>query len=72
MNECKHSRIVGDNYGSSCANCGQQLSGYGYGGFFGRNLNGKESCIHLWSPIGEGGAAVCVYCEEWKEDDVQS
>lgn len=62
-NECNHASIIGDNYGSSCRLCGKQLTGFGYGGFFGRNLTGKETCIHTWSPMGEGGEKVCVHCE---------
>lgn len=68
--ECKHLSRVGDNYGESCAGCGKQTRGYGYGGWFGRNITGNETCIHLWSPMGESGAEVCVYCEAWKVDEV--
>ena len=67
IKECEHNNRIGDNYGESCRNCGKQLNGYGYGGWFGANLTGQERCIHLWSPIGEGGAMVCVYCEAWKD-----
>jgi hypothetical protein len=70
--DCKHLSRVGDNYGMSCMDCGKQLSGFGYGGWFGMNLTGKTTCIHLWSPMGEGGAAICVYCEEIKDAEVQS
>lgn len=70
MNECKHLHIIGDNYGESCRDCGKQLSGYGWGGFFGRNLTGKETCIHLWSLVGDASEnpvgdrlEVCIYCQ---------
>jgi hypothetical protein len=76
MNNCQHLRRVGDNYGESCADCGKQLRGYGYGGWFGVNLTGTEKCIHLWSRVGEDYVEgvnrirheVCVYCEEWREE----
>lgn len=63
---CSHSRRVGDNYGESCQSCGAQLSGFGYGGWFGRNLTGTTTCIHLFAPMGED--EVCIYCEEWKSN----
>ena len=73
-NTCKHLSRIGDNYGESCADCGTQLSGFGYGGWFGRNMTGRETCIHLWSPMGEVYTEgvnttqheVCIYCEEWR------
>lgn len=69
---CKHLVIIGDNYGDSCADCGEQLSGYGYGGFFGINLTGQETCFHTWSPIGgeEDSAKICIYCETIIENTV--
>lgn len=67
MNECKHLSRVGDNYGESCADCGKQLSGYGYGGWFGRELRENVSCIHVFSLMGESGAEICIYCETIKE-----
>lgn len=66
---CKHTNRVGDNYGESCLDCGKQLLGYGYGGWFGINLIGKAHhlpCIHLWTPVGVG-EEICCYCEEWRE-----
>ena len=66
--ECKHLSRVGDNYGESCVDCGAKTRGYGFGGWFGANITGTENCIHLWSPVGENGAAICIYCETWKED----
>lgn len=65
-NDCKHFHRIGDNYGESCQNCKKQLSGYGYGGWFGYNLLEPRTCIHLFSPMGED--AVCIYCEEWKSN----
>jgi hypothetical protein len=68
--DCKHLHRVGDNYGESCADCGKQLSGYGWGGWFGRNLtNPLPVCIHLFAPLfGEGGPMVCIYCEQPKAE----
>lgn len=63
---CQHLSRVGDNYGESCADCGEQLSGFGYGGWFGQNVDASAKCIHLWSPMGESW--VCTYCEEWKDE----
>ena len=64
---CKHLNRIGDNYGESCRDCGAQLSGYGWGGFFGSRLTDKETCIHLYAPMGEPGSQViCVYCERLK------
>lgn len=70
--DCKHTKRVGDNYGESCADCGKQLSGYGYGGWFGRFIAGNEKCIHLFAPMYDGGPKVCIYCEVWKDAEVQS
>lgn len=65
MKHCKHLNRVGDNYGESCRDCGAQLSGYGWGGWFGRNLTEERTCIHLWSPVGDG--KICIYCQAWSE-----
>jgi hypothetical protein len=73
--DCKHLSRIGDNYGESCIDCGKQLSGLGYGGWFGMNLTGEIICVHLWSHVGEDHVEgvnrirheVCVYCEEWRE-----
>lgn len=65
MTECKHKSIIGDNYGDSCGDCGKQLTGYGYGGWFGSLLTTNE-CIHVWSPMGESGIEACLYCETLK------
>jgi hypothetical protein len=67
--ECKHLHRIGDNYGESCRDCKKQLSGYGWGGWFGSNLTGQEHCIHLWSPIGGEGddTEVCIYCQMFRK-----
>jgi hypothetical protein len=67
--DCKHLSRVGDNYGESCADCHKQLSGYGYGGWFGYNLTEpRPVCIHLFAPMGDGGPMICIYCEEMKDE----
>jgi hypothetical protein len=58
---CEHSKRIGDNYGITCQNCGQQLEGYGYGGFFGSNLKGNERCVHVWYKISDVEEE-CMYC----------
>lgn len=62
MSDCPHNSVIGDNYGSTCQDCGEQLSGFGYGGWFGSLLTGQETCIHQWLSDGEDGE-VCPYCE---------
>lgn len=61
MTDCKHNRKIGDNYGISCQNCGKQLVGFGYGGWFGKNINTATGCIHHFMPMGD--REVCTYCE---------
>jgi len=60
---CNHNRKIGDNYGMSCQDCEEQLSGYG---FFGRN----KTCIHFFikaSP--DEQQKICMYCEMPEEID---
>lgn len=68
MNDCPHHSKIGDNYGESCLQCGAQLSGYGYGGWFGSNLTEHPTCIHVWAKAGDADDAgeICIYCYEWK------
>jgi len=66
MSDCPHNNRVGDNYGESCLDCGNKLSGYGYGGWFGVNLIEHVECIHLWLPVGDT-EEVCCYCEAWRK-----
>lgn len=54
---CQHHRKQGDNYGETCLDCGQVISGYGYWG-----EGGNNQCVHQWLPDGEG-AFFCLYCE---------
>lgn len=61
--KCTHLSIRGDNYGETCNQCGEQLAGYGCGGFFGSNLTGYEKCIHVFSPMFIGGGRACIYCQ---------
>jgi hypothetical protein len=64
---CDHTKRVGDNYGVSCQKCQAALEGYGFGGFFGSNLTGHESCLHgSWFPISQT-AEECLYCHTTRE-----
>jgi len=61
---CVHNKRIGDNYGISCQECGRVIEGYGYGGFFGRNLQGNERCTHgssAWYKISDAEEE-CIYC----------
>jgi hypothetical protein len=61
---CDHKKLLGDNYGVSCQSCGQVMEGYGYGGWFGSNLNGNERCMHgAWYPI-SNTEEECMYCQD--------
>ena len=53
---CEHRRRVGDNYGTSCMDCGAQLRGYGYWGNY-------KTCIHLFVSSYDGTYQVCIFCE---------
>lgn len=65
---CQHNHTIGDNYGVSCTECGKQLWGYGYGGWFGSNLTGKEKCIHKFvMSIGEL-EDICLYCKRLQSE----
>lgn len=55
---CDHNSTIGDNYGVTCADCGQVLSGYGYWG------EGSTTCQHEYLPDGNGNL-VCLYCEDF-------
>lgn len=62
---CNHNRIIGDNYGETCQDCGQILSGYGYGGWFGKNLIDVKECKHKFLPY--DNQEICIYCQRVKE-----
>lgn len=56
---CQHLKKIGDNYGMTCADCGEVLEGFGFW------AEGSKHCVkHLW--LQDGIGYVCVYCEEWK------
>jgi len=60
--QCEHRKRIGDNYGLSCQDCGEQLEGYGYGGFFDTSsLTGDEPCIHVWD-TSDPEVEECNYC----------
>jgi hypothetical protein len=63
MMPCLHLHTIGDNYGVTCADCGEPLEGFGYW------AEGSRHCVkHLWLQNGANGF-VCVYCEEWRPAD---
>lgn len=57
-NTCPHHSVVGDNYGETCADCGEVLAGYGY------FAEGSRVCKHRW--LQDGNGFVCLYCEAWR------
>lgn len=64
--KCEHNKRIGDNYGLSCQDCGEQLEGYGHGGWFGSSLKGHEKCIHAWGNI-SADKEQCTYCFSERE-----
>lgn len=70
---CRHSVVVGDNYGTTCGICGEQLSGYGHW------ATGGGTCMHTWVAYyvidDEGNSVVsseyeqCLYCERVERSD---
>jgi hypothetical protein len=63
---CQHDRTEADNYGESCYDCRAQLRGYGYGGWFGKYLDGAIiDCIHQWYKV-DDDYEQCVFCERTK------
>jgi len=60
MNDCEHNRIQGDNYGDTCMDCGEVLSGYGFW------AEGSRTCHHKFMKgyAGDDTEEVCMYCEE--------
>lgn len=49
---CEHNSISGDNYGSTCNDCGEQITGMGENA-----RDGSANCIH------EFYEGMCIYCE---------
>jgi len=58
---CSHARKIGDNYGLTCQDCGETIEGYG--GWFGSNLNGNETCSHGSRYKSNDLEEECVYCQ---------
>jgi hypothetical protein len=56
---CKHGHVMGDNYGETCMDCGEVVSGYGY---WAEGNNGE--CIHRWVPDPDENDdyLVCCFC----------
>jgi hypothetical protein len=42
------------------------LEGYGYGGWLGSNLTGREQCLHAWFTL-SAGEEECLYCHATRE-----
>lgn len=57
--QCPHNATLGDNYGTTCADCGARLSGFGYWG-------DSNTCLHEWSIDPVDRSRTCVYCEYWE------
>ena len=55
MKSCGHHNIIGDNYGTTCQDCGKVLSGYGYW------AEGSRECMHQFLPLDED-ILICSYC----------
>lgn len=53
---CLHRNRIGDNYGSSCMDCGAQMTGYGY-------YDEYKTCFHLFTRSDDGTYQVCIFCE---------
>ena len=66
---CKHERIIGDNYGETCADCNEILFGYGCGGWFGNNLIKGRKCKHKFIKFEDEEG--CMYCERIKENAIR-
>ena len=64
MNElkpkCNHPHIIGDNYGETCAVCGEILAGFGY-------FAQSRICKHKW--VNSEYGLICLYCEEFKDNE---
>ena len=55
---CPHSSKVGDNYGMTCADCGEVLEGYGNWG------EGSRHCMeHRFVSNPEDTYETCIYCQ---------
>ncbi len=58
---CPHNRIMGDNYGKTCMDCGKVLAGYGC---WCEGIKDSDGCIHEWVFDPEVKTEYCIYCEE--------
>lgn len=61
---CDHHLTIGDNYGVTCATCGEVLEGFGV-------WTSSLTCLHDRVKYGEGDEAICIciYCEETRPAD---
>ena len=54
---CSHAIVNGDNYGESCATCGERLRGYGFQAT-------HADCRHAFQPDPlEPGLQLCIFCQ---------
>ena len=60
---CPHDRTRGDNYGQTCADCGQVLGGYGFWG------DGRKTCLHRFVPSHDPRYVECLYCQRTIDAD---
>ena len=61
---CPHHRLIGDNYGTTCMDCGEQIEGYG------NWAEGNGTCIHSWiDHPSNDKLQVCYYCEQERLKD---
>ena len=49
--DCRHEVVQGDNYGSTCMDCGAQITGMGFW------AEGESPCMHEYHD------GICIYCE---------
>lgn len=54
---CPHNSQIGDNYGTSCADCGEQLSGMGNWG-----EHAGKGCMHDWWSEKGSDTESCSWC----------
>lgn len=76
LENCRHRNTKGDNHGETCADCGDTVAGFGFGGWFGRNLEtaDRPKCMHLFwlneMPDADGLRwETCHFCEHTRPVD---
>jgi len=61
---CQHRRIIGDNNGETCMDCGEHLAGYG------KSARGGSPCRHT-PQFNAGADNFCMYCETFQDLECQ-